>query len=250
MKSPTAVIAEDEPLLGDELRECLAAVWPELVVVAQVENGIEAIHALQAHQPQILFLDIEMPGMTGLQVAAQASRQCHVVFVTAYDKYALAAFEQGAADYVLKPFSIARMTTTMLRLKERLSTRPADLDGLLESLSRRDSAPRAHLRWVKASQGQNVRLITVEEVLFFQSDSRYTLVVTAEGEAMIRKSIAELVQELDPEVFWQIHRGTIVNVNAVAAVHRHRNGTLELKLKRHDQQLPVSVTYAHLFKQM
>jgi DNA-binding LytR/AlgR family response regulator len=250
MKSPTAVIAEDEPLLGDELRECLAAVWPELVVVAQVENGIEAIHALQAHQPQILFLDIEMPGMTGLQVAAQASRQCHVVFVTAYDKYALAAFEQGAADYVLKPFSIARMTTTVLRLKERLSTRPADLDGLLESLARRESAPRAYLRWVKASQGQNVRLITVDEVLFFQSDSRYTLVVTADGEAIIRKPVAELVQELDPEVFWQIHRGTIVNVNAVAAVHRHRNGTLALTLKRRDQQLSVSVTYAHLFKQM
>ena len=250
MKSPTAVIAEDEPLLGDELRECLAAVWPELVIMAQVENGIEALHALQAHRPQILFLDIEMPGMTGLQVAAQASRKCHVVFVTAYDKYALAAFEQGAAAYVLKPFSIARLTTTVLSLKERLSSRPADLDGLLESLSSRDLAPRTHLRWVKASQGQNVRLITVDEVLFFQSDCKYTLVVTADGEAMIRKSIAELTAELDPEAFWQIHRGTIVNVNAVAAVHRNRNGTLELKLKRHDRQLPVSVTYAHLFKQM
>jgi len=250
MKSPTAVIAEDEPLLGDELRDCLAAVWPELAVVAQVENGIEAVHALQAHRPQILFLDIEMPGMTGLQVAAQASRQCHVVFVTAYDKYALAAFEQGAADYVLKPFSVARMATTVRRLKERLDTRPADLDGLLEALGRRESAPRATLRWVMASQGQNVRLITVDEVLFFQSDARYTLVVTADGEAMIRKSIAELVHELDPEEFWQIHRSTIVNVNAVAAVHRHRNGTLALTLKRHDRQLSVSVTYAHLFKQM
>ena len=250
MKSPTAVIAEDEPLLGAELRDCLAAVWPELAIVAQVDDGIQAMHALETHRPQILFLDIEMPGMTGLQVAAQASRQCHVVFVTAYDKYALAAFEQGAADYVLKPFSIARLTTTVLRLKERLSSRPADLDGLLASLSNRDIAPRTHLRWVKASQGQNVRLITVDEVLFFRSDSKYTLVVTADGESMIRKSIAELAQELDPEAFWQIHRGTIVNVNAVAAVHRNRNGTLELKLKRHDRQLPVSVTYAHLFKQM
>ena len=250
MKSPTAVIAEDEPLLGDELHDCLAAVWPELAIVAQVENGIQAMHALETHRPQILFLDIEMPGLTGLQVAAQASRQCHVVFVTAYDKYALAAFEQGAADYVLKPFSIARLTTTTMRLKERLSTRPADLDGLLETLKSRDAAARAHLRWVKASQGQNVRLITVDEVLFFQSDCKYTVVVTADGEAMIRKSIAELVQELDPEAFWQIHRSTIVNVNAVAAVHRNRNGTLELKLKRHDRQLSVSVTYAHLFKQM
>ena len=250
MKPPTAAIAEDEPLLSAELRECLAAVWPELVIVAQVENGIQAMHALETWRPQILFLDIEMPGMTGLQVAAQASRQCHVVFVTAYDKYALAAFEQGAADYVLKPFSVARLTTTVLRLKERLSSRPADLDELLETLKNRDGAPRAHLRWVKASQGQNVKLITVDEVLFFQSDCKYTLVITAEGESMIRKSIAELLQELDPEVFWQIHRGTIVNVNAVAAVHRNRNGTLELKLKRHDRQLAVSVTYAHLFKQM
>lgn len=250
MKSPTAVIAEDEPLLGAELHERLAMVWPELAIVAQVENGIEAMHALETYNPQILFLDIEMPGLTGLQVAAQASRQCHVVFVTAYDKYALAAFEQGAADYVLKPFSIARLTTTTLRLKERLSSRPADLDGLLETLRSRDAATRARLRWVKALQGQNVRLITVDEVLFFQSDCKYTLVVTADGEAMIRKSIAELAQELDPEVFWQIHRGTIVNVNAVAAVHRNRNGTLELKLKRHDRQLTVSVTHAHLFKQM
>ena len=250
MKSPTAVIAEDEPLLGAELRDSLAAVWPELAIVAQVENGIEAMHALETHGPQILFLDIEMPGMTGLQVAAHASRQCHVVFVTAYDKYALAAFEQGAADYVLKPFSVARLTTTVMRLKERLSTRPADLDGLLETLKSRDATPHAHLRWVKASQGQNVRLITVDEVLFFQSDCKYTLVVTADGEAMIRKSIAELLQELDPDAFWQIHRSTIVNVNAVAGVHRNRNGTLELKLKRHERQLSVSVTHAHLFKQM
>lgn len=250
MKSPTAAIAEDEPLLSAELRECLAAVWPELEIVAQVENGIQAMHVLETSRPQILFLDIEMPGMTGLQVAAQASRQCHVVFVTAYDKYALAAFEQGAADYVLKPFSIARLATTVQRLKERLSSRPADLDELLETLRSRDVAPRAHLRWVKASQGENVRLITVDEVLFFQSDCKYTLVVTAEGESLIRKSIAELLQELDPETFWQIHRGTIVNVNAVAAVHRNRNGTLELKLKRHDRQLSVSVSYAHLFKQM
>jgi DNA-binding LytR/AlgR family response regulator len=250
MKSPTAVIAEDEPLLGAELHDCLAALWPELAIVARVENGIQAMHALETHRPQILFLDIEMPGMTGLQVAAQASRKCHVVFVTAYDKYALEAFEQGATDYVLKPFSIPRMTTTVLRLKERLDSRPADLDGLLASLSKRDKVPRAFLRWVRASQGQNVRLITVDEVLFFQSDCKYTLVVTADGESMIRKSIAELVAELDPETFWQIHRGTIVNVNAVAGVHRNRNGTLELKLKRNDRLLQVSVTHAHLFKQM
>jgi len=250
MKRPTAVIAEDEPLLGAELRDTLAALWPELEILAQVENGIEAMSAFQVHQPDLLFLDIEMPGMTGLQVAAHASRKCHVVFVTAYDKYAIAAFEQGAVDYVLKPFSPSRLATTVLRLKERITTRPADLDGLLALLHTRDQAPRPWLRWVKASQGQNVRLVTVEEVLYFQSDSKYTLVVTVDGEFVIRKSVAELATELDPEAFWQIHRGTIVNVEAVSAVHRKHNGTLELRLKRHPRVLSVSAPYAHLFRQM
>ena len=250
MKTPTAVIAEDEPLLRAELRETLAALWPELAVVAEAEDGLQAMRALQSHQPQLLFLDIEMPGMTGLEVAAQASRKCHVVFVTAYDKYALAAFEQGAVDYVLKPFSAARLASTVARLKERLGSQPADLDGLLASLAQRDPVTKNHLRWVRASQGQNVRLITVEEVLFFEADSKYTLVVTADGESLIRKTIAELVAELDSELFWQIHRGTIVNVNEIAAVHRKSNGGLEVRLKRHAKTLTVSSTYAHLFKQM
>ncbi len=250
MKTATAVIAEDEPLLRAELRETLAALWPELVVLAEAEDGFQAMRALQSHQPQLLFLDIEMPGMTGLEVAAQASRKCHVVFVTAYDKYALSAFEQGAVDYVLKPFSAARLASTVARLKERLDSTPADLDGLLASLAQRDPATKSHLRWVRASQGQNVRLITVEEVLFFEADSKYTLVVTADGESLIRKTIADLVAELDPELFWQIHRGTVVNVNEVAAVHRKGNGSLEVRMKRHAKTLAVSSTYAHLFKQM
>ena len=250
MKAPTAVIAEDEPLLRAELRETLVALWPELVIAAEAEDGFAAMQALQTHQPQLLFLDIEMPGMTGLQVAALASRKCHVVFVTAFDKYALAAFEQGAVDYVLKPFSPARLAATVVRLKERMSSQPADLDGLLASLAQREPGAKGHLRWVKASQGQNVRLITVEEVLYFHADSKYTLVVTADGESLIRKTIAELVAELDPELFWQIHRSTIVNVNEIAAVHRKGNGTLELRLKRHKQLLAVSSTYVHLFRQM
>jgi len=250
MKPATAVIAEDEPLLRAELRETLTALWPELVIAAEAEDGFAAMQALQTHQPQLLFLDIEMPGMTGLQVAALASRKCHVVFVTAFDKYALAAFEQGAVDYVLKPFSPARLAATVVRLKERMSSQPADLDGLLASLAQREPAAKGHLRWVKASQGQNVRLITVEEVLYFHADSKYTLVVTADGESLIRKTIAELVAELDPELFWQIHRSTIVNVNEIAAVHRKGNGTLELRLKRHKQLLAVSSTYVHLFRQM
>lgn len=250
MKPPTAVIAEDEPLLRAELRETLAALWPELNVVAEAEDGFEAMRALQSHRPQLLFLDIEMPGMTGLEVAAQASRRCHVVFVTAYDKYALEAFERGAVDYVLKPFSAARLASSVARLKERLDSAPADLDGLLASLAQRDPAAKSHLRWVRASQGQNVRLITVEEILYFEADSKYTLVVTADAQSLIRKTIAELVAELDPALFWQVHRSTVVNANEIAAVHRKGNGSLELRLKHHSRTLAVSATYAHLFKQM
>jgi DNA-binding LytR/AlgR family response regulator len=250
MKRPTCVIAEDELLLRGELRETLNALWPQLEVVAEARDGIEALRALQEHEPQVLFLDIEMPGMTGLEVATQASRKCHVVFVTAYDKYAIAAFEQGAADYVLKPFSASRLASTVVRLKERLDNRPADLDGLLASLKDRDASAKPHLRWIRASQGQNVRLITVGEVLFFQADNKYTVVTLVDGDALIRTPIQELVEDLDPEVFWQIHRSTVVNVNEIAGVRRRANGTLELRLKRHAQMLSVSTTYAHLFKQM
>ena len=250
MKTPTAIVAEDEPLLRAELREALAALWPELDVVAEASDGLEAMRLLQSHEPQLLFLDIEMPGMTGLQVAAQASRRCHVVFVTAYDKYALAAFEQGAVDYVQKPFTPARLATTVQRLKERIDGRPADLDNLLATLAQRESAARPHLRWVRASQGHNVRLVTVEEVHFFMSDSKYTLVATSDGDHVIRTPIAELATELDPEVFWQVHRGTIVNLNAIAAVHRKSSGALELRLKKDPRTLAVSAPYAHLFKQM
>src|SRR4051812_40191099 len=218
-----AVIAEDEPILRVELRETLARLWPELAIVAEAEDGIEAMRALSEHEPDVLFLDIQMPGLSGLEVAKQASGRCHVAFVTAYDEFAVAAFEQGAVDYVLKPFSAARLASTVARLKERLDSQPADLDGLLASLAQRDPATRNHLRWVRASQGQNVRLITVEEILFFEADSKYTLVVTADGESVIRKTIAELVAELDPELFWQVHRSTVVNVNEIAAVHRKSN---------------------------
>ena len=250
MKPPTCVIAEDEPLLRGELREVLSRVWPELVVVAEAHDGIEGMRAFQEHAPQILFLDIEMPGMSGLEVAAQASRRCHVVFVTAYDKYALAAFEQGAVDYVLKPFSAARLSATVLRLKERLHSPPADLESLLAALAQRETAAKPFLRWIRASQGPNTRLITVAEVIYFQADSKYTLVVTADGEALIRTAIHELVAELDPAEFWQIHRSTVVNVNRIASVHRRSNGTLEVRLKNHPATLSVSTTYAHLFRQM
>lgn len=250
MRSPSAVIAEDEPVLRTELCEHLASLWPEMRVVALAEDGLQALQALDSFAPDLLFLDIEMPGLSGLEVAARASRRSHVVFVTAYDKYAVAAFEQGAVDYVLKPFSAARVALTVSRLKERLREAPADLDQLLAQLAERKTAAKPHLRWIKASHGQQVRLITVEEVFFFQADNKYTMVVTAAGQSLIRRSIAELSQVLDPEQFWQIHRSTIVNANQIAAVQRRPNGTLNLKLKQHPETLAVSTTYAHLFRQM
>jgi DNA-binding LytR/AlgR family response regulator len=244
-----AVIAEDEPLLRAELRETLVRLWPELSICAEAEDGVEALSAIETHAPDILFLDIQMPGMSGLEVARQAGSRCHVVFVTAYDKYAVTAFEQGALDYVMKPFSLARLATTVARLNEKVGTAPANLEGLLQSLIR-SSAPKEYLRWITASQGQELRLITVDEICYFQADSKYTLVVTGTQESLIRRPIKELVDELDPAVFWQIHRGTVINVNAIAGVNRDIGGHLRVKLKERKETLPVSDPYLHLFKSM
>ena len=250
MNRPTAVIAEDEPLLRDELMETLAALWPELDIVAEAEDGIEALHALQTYAPEILFLDIQMPGMTGIEVARQASGRCHVAFVTAYDQYAVAAFEEGAVDYVMKPFSPARLATTVGRLKEKLRSVPANLDGLLQALAANANARKEYVRWIRASQGNDLRLITVEEICYFKADNKYTLVVTAEQESLIRRPIKELIDELDPNTFWQIHRSTLVNVNAIAGIKRDIGGHLLVKLKQRAETLPVSDPYAYRFKQM
>ena len=250
MSALKAVIAEDEPVLRHELKETLAAVWPELVVCAEAEDGIQAMHAMSAHTPDVLFLDIQMPGMDGLEVAQQASGKCHVVFVTAYDKYAVAAFEQGAVDYVMKPFSAARLATTVARLKAKVAGAPANLDGILKALASRLESGKEYLRWITASQGQNLRLITVDEICYFQADNKYTLVVTADTQTLIRRPIKELVDEVDPNVFWQIHRSTLVNVNAIAGVNRDFKGHLHVRLKQRKETLPVSESYVHLFKQM
>ena len=245
-----AVIAEDEPELRAELKETLAAVWPELVVCAEAEDGIQAMRALSTHTPDILFLDIQMPGMTGLEIAQQASGKCHVVFVTAYEKYAVAAFEEGAVDYVMKPFSPARLATTVARLKARVESAPANLDGLLKELAARMENGKEYLRWITASEGQNMRLITVEEICYFQADNKYTLMVTQDSQSLIRRTIRELVDEVDPRLFWQIHRSTLVNVNAIAGVNRDFKGHLHVKLKQRKETLAVSESYVHLFKQM
>ena len=250
MSAPNAIIAEDEPLLRDELRSALAALWPELVVSAVAPDGIAANRALDELAPDIAFLDVEMPGMTGLEVARRASGRCHVVFVTAYDRYAIAAFEHGAIDYVLKPFAMARLAETVARLKERVRHAPAKLDGILADLLAKPAAGREYLRWVAASRGQETDLITVDEVCYFKAEHKYTVVMTADGEALIRKTIKELADELDPAVFWQIHRATLVNVNAIAGVSRDFRGHLQVRLRQRKETLPVSETYAYLVRQM
>jgi DNA-binding LytR/AlgR family response regulator len=247
---PTAVIAEDEPVLRAQLKELLGAVWPELKVVAAAGDGLQAMRALDRHSPDVLFLDIQMPGLTGLEVAKHASGRHHVVFVTAYDQYAVAAFEEGAVDYVVKPLDAARLATACSRVKERLPKTPVSVESLLEMLARRLAQAQPYMRWINASQGAEVRLITVDEICYFQSDAKYTRAVTADHECLIRRSLKELLHELDPSLFWQIHRSTIVNVNAIAAVSRNLAGHLIVRLKSRKETLAVSQPFAHRFRQM
>jgi DNA-binding LytR/AlgR family response regulator len=245
-----SILAEDEPVLREELAEMLGTLWPELEIVAKVPDGVAALRALEQHHPDVMFLDIQMPGLSGLDVARQVAGRCHIVFVTAYDQYAVAAFEQGAVDYVLKPFYAGRLVTTISRLKDKLTAPPVDLSRMLSLLSAAGSAGRQYLRWINASRGSAVRLITVEEIVYFKADSKYTCVFTRDGESLIRKTIKELTDELDPEAFLQIHRSTVVNVNAIDSVLRDIGGHVKVRLKTRSELLPVSETYAHLFRSM
>ena len=258
MSSPTAIVAEDEATLRGQLVEQLGQLWPELAIVGEAADGVQALRLLEEHRPDVLFLDIQMPGATGLEVARQASGRCHVVFVTAYDQHAVAAFDQGAVDYVLKPVSPARMFTAVSRLKQRLGSPPARLEMALNGLTSfsgagvagASNATKQYLRWINASVGQNLKLITVDEVSYFQADNKYTRVVTHEGEALIRKPLKELVEELDPNQFWQIHRSTLVNASSVAGVTRDFRGRMLVKLKTRPETLLVSDSYTHRFRQM
>jgi DNA-binding LytR/AlgR family response regulator len=250
MRAVRAVIAEDEANLRDELREALARAWPELAIVAEAEDGDQALAALDRDAPDILFLDIQMPGTTGIEVAKRANGRCHVVFVTAYDKYAVAAFEQGAVDYVMKPFTQERLEETVRRLKARAGAVPANLEGLLRALGERVGAARDYLRFITAAHGDEIRLITVNEICYFRSSDKYTTVVTAERESLIRRQIRDIAAAVDPNRFWQIHRGTIVNVDAIAGVARDFQGHLRVKLRQRKETLPVSERYVHLFRQM
>ena len=245
----TALIAEDEPLMRERLKDKLHDVWPELTVVAEAEDGDEAIAMFDEHRPQIAFLDIRLPGRSGLEIAAEIGGRCHVVFITAYDQYAVKAFDAGAADYLLKPVETDRLVAMKERMERKLATPPIDLSELVAQL-RSSVKGEGRMKWVKAAVGKQVKLIPVDEVLYFQSDTKYTRVVLASGEALIRTPLKDMLSGLDPEKFWQVHRGTIVNLDAVSGVLREDAERQFIMLKNRQEKLPISRQFTHLFKQM
>jgi DNA-binding LytR/AlgR family response regulator len=283
--APRAVLADDERLMREQLRARLAEVWPELEIVAEARNGAEAVELVEAHRPDIVFLDIRMPGLTGVDAARRIAQMApregeddtlvpEIVFITAYDEYAVEAFEQGAADYVLKPAERERLLVTVERIRKRLALRLDSGDGgnggndsasaassgpsarplqqLLHQLQSRlnPAAAPKYLEWIQATVGQAIQMIAVDEVLFFISDEKYTRVQTAQVEALIRKPIKELVDEIDPAKFWQIHRSTLVNVKSISGITRDFRGRQIVGVRGHPEKLEVSRSYAGLFKGM
>jgi len=260
---PTAIIADDERLMRDLLRTRLSQVWPELEIVGEAKNGDEAVQLVSALKPDLTFLDIRMPGMSGIEAARQLYQRSHIVFATAYDQYALDAFEQGALDYLLKPVSAERLATTCARLRDRMNMRLkaqvppqpdigqqlARLTSLLENKGQAKPA-NGYLRWIQAQVGASLRMVSTREVLFFQSDEKYTRVQTATAEFLIRKTLKELAEELDPDEFWRIHRSTLVRVDAIGEVGRDLRGRHMLKLRGHPFELEVSRNHTYLFQQM
>jgi DNA-binding LytR/AlgR family response regulator len=244
------MIAEDEPLMRERLLDALEETWPDADVVLAAENGIDAWDGFLEHQPQVVFLDIRMPGLSGLDVAARIGKAAHVVFVTAYDQYAVEAFDAGAVDYLLKPVQGERLARTVERIRAKLAAPPPDLGQLLQRLaaSLPDKAPEA-LKYIRATVGKQIRLIDVQDVLFFQSDTKYTRVVLADTEALVKIPLKELLAGLDSERFWQIHRGTVVNVRAIVGADRVDAERLEVVVRGSAEKLPVSRTFAHLFRE-
>ncbi|MGH8853995.1 MAG: LytR/AlgR family response regulator transcription factor [Telluria sp.] len=252
---PTAIIADDERLMRDQLRLRLSEAWPELEILGEAKNGEEAVELVDQLNPDLTFLDIRMPGKTGMEAARDIGERSQIVFVTAYDQYAVEAFERGAIDYVLKPTEPERLKVTVDRLKQRLD-RPTEkvndsVQAMLSQLAEKIAAPKPkHLQWIQASIGQDLRMIPVEDILFFRSDEKYTCVQTASFEALIRKPVRDLADELDPSLFWQIHRATLVNVNAIEGVTRDIRGRHLVLVKGRPEKLEVSRSFLHLFKQM
>lgn len=262
MKAPTALIADDEPLLRESLIRLLGQAWPELQVIAEVKNGRLAVEAYEAQKPDVCFLDIHMPGLSGIEAARFIGRRSHIVFVTAFDQYALQAFDQGAIDYLVKPVEVARLNDTVRRLKARVQhTEPIALpEALLEQLAARmaggATAPaNANIRWFKVSVGQNLKLVKADEVDFFRAEDKYTMVAwhTADGkpaEGLIRTPLKELLAQLDPDAFLQVHRSVLVSLSAISHVVRGVNETADIHLKHRPEVLPVSRTFLHHFKMM
>ncbi|WP_354333066.1 MULTISPECIES: LytTR family DNA-binding domain-containing protein [unclassified Undibacterium] len=250
---PTAIIADDERLMRDQLRSRLEQVWPELQILDEAKNGEEAVQLVETLQPDFAFLDIRMPAKTGLEAAKEIGNKAHIVFITAYDQYAIEAFDHGAVDYVLKPADVERLTRTVERLKARLHSQaePNDMSNMLAQLAKQMGiGKQSYLQWIQASIGQELRLIPVEEILFFQSDEKYTRVQTVSYEALIRKPVRDLAEELDPALFWQIHRATLVNAKAISGVVRDMRGRHLVQVKGLTEKLEVSRSFVHLFKQM
>jgi DNA-binding LytR/AlgR family response regulator len=258
-RRPTALIADDEPLLREALTRQLAQAWPELDVVAQARNGREAIKQFEARRPDLCFLDVHMPGLSGIEAAHFIGRRAHLVFVTAYDQYAVQAFAEGVLDYLVKPVEAVRLAETVARLKDRLqAAQPAlNTEALLQQLAaqlQRGAAP-APLRWIRAQVGQTLRLIPVDEIDYLRSDTKYTLVAWRgdagqPGEALVRIALKDLVAQLDPAQFAQVHRSVVVNLRAISHVTRGDNETADIHLRSRKEVLPVSRSYLNLFRQM
>ncbi len=250
-----AIIVDDESQLRTYLKSQLAIVWPELEICTEAKSGKEAIEQIETCKPDIVFLDINMPGLSGLDVAKKITDKCWIVFVTAYDQYAIEAFENEAVDYLLKPVTVERLEKTVSRIKQRLSQKPESYDNIkkllndLDVLTKNSTAPPT-LQWIKAQQGNDISLISVDDVFYFIAQDKYTAVITDNGESLIQTPIKELARDLDNNLFWQINRGVIVNVRCIDKVSRSMTGRYQLRLKKHSDVLTVSRTYTHLFKQM
>ncbi|WP_395009830.1 LytR/AlgR family response regulator transcription factor [Undibacterium sp.] len=269
MNKITAMLVDDEAPMRAHLRSKLKQIWPELEIIAEAQNGIVAIEEAEKLHPQIIFLDIRMPGKNGIEAAAQLAEKAILIFVTAYDEYAIQAFERGAMDYLLKPIDVERLEQTCLRLKQRVLEKFVDtknieeqklaakpnhqsqqVEQLLTQLMQQQVQQKEYLRWIQASVGTSLRMISTKEILFFKSDEKYTLVQTEQAEFLIRKTLKELEDELDPKEFWRIHRSTLVRVSAIAEVTRDFRGRQLLGLKGCSEKLEVSRNHTHLFQQM
>ncbi|GAB3267997.1 LytR/AlgR family response regulator transcription factor [Chitinimonas naiadis] len=252
---PTAIIADDEDLLRSELRRMLEAAWPELEILAECEHGADALEAIEQYRPDVAFLDIRMPGLSGLDVAHAVSGRCHAIFTTAYDQYAVEAFAAGALDYLLKPIATERLQQAVGRLQERLKLSQAapEIGQLMAELDRRlrpQVGAGNRIRWISASVGDTIKLFPIEQILFFESDEKYTRVVSQEDEAHVRKPLRELIAGLDMEQFWQIHRGVVVRADAIARARRDELGRISVEVRGRPDKLKVSQAYAWRFKAM